>query len=238
MDRLAAAGVPCQRPCRRAAAPDVIDIGEPGRADPRPAPDLAAGPAPRLRSRRPSALPASSATSAGSWAGRRPRSIGFDHPAAHRAFQWSAEEGLGRDRDPRAGRDGSGSVGDSSRLAAAARAARGGAPGSPPRRDPQRRERPQRARRRRRRVDQRPARPRRRALVGRRQRARGRGRLRRPRRAGPARGDRRRPDGLRGGPAARARRGGRPRSSWSPSASRRASRSAPTSPGSTPTTPT
>ena len=113
---------------------------------------------------------------------------GFDHPAAHRPFQWAAEEGLAvvaahapavtdpaRSRAPGA-------------LAGAPRAARSGAAGSPPRRDPQRRERPQRPRRRRRRVDQRPARPRRRALVGRRQRARGRRRLRRPRRRRPARG--------------------------------------------------
>lgn len=93
MARLAAAGVPCQLPVPSRGGADVVDVGEPGA--PRlarvltwlPGRPLAAIPAAR---RAPELL-----ADLGRVMGRTAVTLqGFDHPAAHRPFQWSAEEAL------------------------------------------------------------------------------------------------------------------------------------------------
>ncbi|MEO5940677.1 MAG: phosphotransferase [Candidatus Limnocylindrales bacterium] len=93
MERLGAAGVPCQRPVASRKGREVIDVGTPG------APSLA-----RLLTwlpGRPLAMLPSDQRSPellrdlGRVMGHTAAALeGFDHPAAHRGFQWSAEEGL------------------------------------------------------------------------------------------------------------------------------------------------
>jgi Ser/Thr protein kinase RdoA (MazF antagonist) len=93
MDRLAAAGVPCQRVVPARGGIEVVDIGTP---DAQilvrlltwlPGRPLAAIPV----TDRPDAL----LEDLGRVMGRTAAALqGFDHPAAHRPFQWSAEEGL------------------------------------------------------------------------------------------------------------------------------------------------
>lgn len=91
--RLAAAGVPCQLPVPSSGGADVVDAGEPGA--PRlvrlltwlPGRPLATVPA---EDRRPALF-----ADLGRVIGRTAEALrGFDHPAAHRPFQWSAEEAL------------------------------------------------------------------------------------------------------------------------------------------------
>jgi Ser/Thr protein kinase RdoA (MazF antagonist) len=94
LERLAAAGVPCQRLIRSRAGDEVVDVGAPGRAalarlltwlPGRPLGTIAAA-------TRSDAL----LVDLGRVMGRTAAALeGFDHPAAHRPFQWSAEDGLG-----------------------------------------------------------------------------------------------------------------------------------------------
>jgi Ser/Thr protein kinase RdoA (MazF antagonist) len=93
MDRLAAAGVPCQRVVPTPGGFEVIDIGDPSAGSlarlltwlpgrplatlpPRDRPDVLLEDLGRVMGRTVAAL------------------HGFDHPAAHRSFQWSAERSL------------------------------------------------------------------------------------------------------------------------------------------------
>ena len=92
-DRLSGAGVPCQRVIPTAAGPEVVDIGTTDR------PSLV-----RLLTWLPgrplATIPPADRTEAllrdlGRVMGRTAAALaGFDHRAAHRPFQWSAEEGL------------------------------------------------------------------------------------------------------------------------------------------------
>jgi Ser/Thr protein kinase RdoA (MazF antagonist) len=93
MDRLAAAGVPCQRVVPTRAGPEVVDIGGPGR--PSLARLLTWLPGRPLASIAAAARPPELIRDLGRVMGRTAAAlIGFDHPAAHRPFQWSAEAGL------------------------------------------------------------------------------------------------------------------------------------------------
>ncbi|HEX2755227.1 MAG TPA: phosphotransferase [Candidatus Limnocylindrales bacterium] len=93
MDRLAGAGVPCQRAIRTTAGREIVDIGSDG------SPILA-----RLLGWLPgrplAAIPSAHRSSAlltdlGRTMGRTAAALdGFDHPAAHRRFHWSAEQSL------------------------------------------------------------------------------------------------------------------------------------------------
>jgi len=93
LERLAAAGVPCQRIIRSLTESEVVDVGRPG------LPGLA-----RLLTWLPgrplaTILPADRSPSLlhdlGEVMGRTALALAdFDHGAAHRPFQWSAEEGL------------------------------------------------------------------------------------------------------------------------------------------------
>lgn len=93
LDRLAAAGVPCQRVVPTGAGLEVIDIGGSGR--PSLARLLTWLPGRPLASIPPAARPPGLLRDLGRVMGRTAAALeGFDHPSAHRAFQWSAEEGL------------------------------------------------------------------------------------------------------------------------------------------------
>jgi Ser/Thr protein kinase RdoA (MazF antagonist) len=93
MDRLAAAGVPCQRVVPTPGGLEILDVGAPT------APTLV-----RLLTWLPGRPLAGFAAAdrpdvllddLGRVMGRTAAALqGFDHPAAHRPFQWSAEEGL------------------------------------------------------------------------------------------------------------------------------------------------
>ncbi len=93
LERLAAAGVPCQRVIPSRSGAEVVDIGRPGQ------PSLA-----RLLTWLPgrplAAIPPADRSpdlirDLGRVMGRTAAAfVGFDHPAAHRPFQWSAEQGL------------------------------------------------------------------------------------------------------------------------------------------------
>jgi Ser/Thr protein kinase RdoA (MazF antagonist) len=92
MDRLAAAGVPCQQVVRSLDGTEVVDVGTPGKSALArlltwlPGRPLATIPPPT----RSGALLAD----LGRVMGRTAAALrGFDHPAAHRTFQWSAEDG-------------------------------------------------------------------------------------------------------------------------------------------------
>ncbi len=93
MDRLAAAGVPCQRVVPTPAGLEVIDLGSAGA--PRLARLLTWVPGRPLAAMPPAERPRVLLVDVGRVMGRTVAGLeGFDHPAAHRAFQWSAEEGL------------------------------------------------------------------------------------------------------------------------------------------------
>ena len=93
MRRLAAAGVPCQLAVPSRRGTEVVDIGTPGQ------PSLA-----RLLTWLPgrplATIPAADRSTElladlGRVMGRTAAALdGFDHPTAHRSFQWSAEDGL------------------------------------------------------------------------------------------------------------------------------------------------
>jgi Ser/Thr protein kinase RdoA (MazF antagonist) len=93
MDRLAAAGVPCQRVVPDLDGLEVIDIGDP------PARSLARLltwlPGRPLATLPPDGRHAALLEDLGRVMGRTAAALrGFDHPAAHRSFQWSAERSL------------------------------------------------------------------------------------------------------------------------------------------------
>lgn len=93
MDRLAAAGVPCQRVVPTRAGPEIVDIGEPGR--PSLARLLTWLPGRPLATIAPADRSVELVRDLGRVMGRTSAALaGFDHPAAHRPFQWSAEESL------------------------------------------------------------------------------------------------------------------------------------------------
>jgi Ser/Thr protein kinase RdoA (MazF antagonist) len=93
MDRLASAGVPCQRAVPTRAGPEVVDIGDPGR--PSFVRLLTWLPGRPLATIAPADRSAELVRDLGRVMGRTAAALaGFDHPAAHRPFQWSAEESL------------------------------------------------------------------------------------------------------------------------------------------------
>lgn len=93
MDRLAAAGVPCQRAIPTTAGPEVVDIGGPGR--PSLARLLTWLPGRPLATISPATRSPELIRDLGRVMGRTAAALaGFDHPAAHRPFQWSAEAGI------------------------------------------------------------------------------------------------------------------------------------------------
>lgn len=93
MERLAAAGVPCQRAVPATSGAEIVDIGVDGaRSLARLLTWLPGRPLATIRAagRSPALL-----RDLGRVMGRTAAALdGFDHPAAHRPFQWSAEEGL------------------------------------------------------------------------------------------------------------------------------------------------
>jgi Ser/Thr protein kinase RdoA (MazF antagonist) len=93
MERLAAAGVPCQRVIPTMSGVDVADIGTDGRLS--LARVLTWLPGRPLATVAPADRSAALIRDLGRVMGRTAAALaGFDHPAAHRPFQWSAEEGL------------------------------------------------------------------------------------------------------------------------------------------------
>jgi Ser/Thr protein kinase RdoA (MazF antagonist) len=93
MERLAAAGVPCQLPVPSRAGGDVVDVGAPT------APCLVRVltwlPGRPLGTIPAAQRPAALLRDLGRMMGRTATALdGFDHPAAHRDFQWSAEQDL------------------------------------------------------------------------------------------------------------------------------------------------
>ena len=93
MRRLAAAGVPCQLPVPSRRATEVIDIGAPGQ--PCLVRLLTWLPGRPLATIPPVDRPAALLVDLGRVMGRTAAALaGFDHPTAHRSFQWSAEDGL------------------------------------------------------------------------------------------------------------------------------------------------
>jgi Ser/Thr protein kinase RdoA (MazF antagonist) len=93
LERLAAAGVPCQRLIPSRAGDEVVDIG--GRDQPSLARLLTWLPGEPLASIAPASRSPELVRDVGRVMGRTAAAlIGFDHPAAHRPFQWSAEAGL------------------------------------------------------------------------------------------------------------------------------------------------
>jgi Ser/Thr protein kinase RdoA (MazF antagonist) len=94
LERLAVAGVPCQRLLPSRAGDEVVDIGEPGQSS--LARLLTWLPGEPLASIAPASRSPELVRDVGRVMGRTAAAlIGFDHPAAHRPFQWSAEAGLG-----------------------------------------------------------------------------------------------------------------------------------------------
>jgi Ser/Thr protein kinase RdoA (MazF antagonist) len=92
MRRLAAAGVPCQQPV---PATDGRELAAIDRDPPLLGRVLTWLPGRPLATFAPRDRPASLLVDLGRVMGRTAASlVGFDHPAAHRPFQWSAEEGL------------------------------------------------------------------------------------------------------------------------------------------------
>jgi Ser/Thr protein kinase RdoA (MazF antagonist) len=93
LDRLSAAGVPCQRAIPTMAGVEVVDIG--GHGAPSLARLLTWLPGRPLATIRPADRSPALLRDLGRVMGRTAAALdGFDHPAAHRPFQWSAEEGL------------------------------------------------------------------------------------------------------------------------------------------------
>jgi Ser/Thr protein kinase RdoA (MazF antagonist) len=93
LERLAAAGVPCQGIVRSLTGSEVVDIGGPDR--PALARLLTWLPGRPLASIPPADRPRGLLHDLGEVMGRTALALGgFDHAAAHRRFQWSAEEGL------------------------------------------------------------------------------------------------------------------------------------------------
>jgi Ser/Thr protein kinase RdoA (MazF antagonist) len=93
LERLAAAGVPCQRLIPSRAGDEVVDIGEPDQ--PSLARLLTWLPGRPLASITPANRSPELVRDLGRVMGRTAAAFdGFDHPAAHRPFQWSAEAGL------------------------------------------------------------------------------------------------------------------------------------------------
>ncbi len=94
MERLAAAGVPCQRAIASRSGAEVVDIGRP------PGPPSLARVLTWLPGRPLATIPAAERSpelvrDLGRVMGRTAAAlVGFDHPSAHRGFQWSAEQGL------------------------------------------------------------------------------------------------------------------------------------------------
>jgi Ser/Thr protein kinase RdoA (MazF antagonist) len=94
LERLAAAGVPCQRVIPSRAGDEVVDIAGP---DQRSLARLLTWlPGQPMASIAPASRSPELVRDLGRVMGRTVAAlIGFDHPAAHRPFQWSAESGLG-----------------------------------------------------------------------------------------------------------------------------------------------
>lgn len=93
MDRLAAASVPCQRAVPARGGAEIVDVG--GAGSPVLARLLTWLPGRPLATIRPTDRPGSLLVDLGRVMGRTAAALaGFDHPAAHRPFQWAAEEGL------------------------------------------------------------------------------------------------------------------------------------------------
>ncbi len=93
MDRLAAAGVPCQRVVPRRGGAEVVDAGTPD--TPILVRLLTWLPGRPLAAIAVADRPETLLEDLGRVMGRTAAALqGFDHPAAHRPFQWSAEEGL------------------------------------------------------------------------------------------------------------------------------------------------
>lgn len=93
MRRLAAAGVPCQLPVPSRRGPEVIDIGAPGQRS--LARLLTWLPGRPLATIPPADRQSALLVDLGQVMGRTVAALdGFDHPTAHRSFQWSAEDGL------------------------------------------------------------------------------------------------------------------------------------------------
>lgn len=93
MRRLAAAGVPCQLPVPSRRGPEVVDVGDPGRRC--LARLLSWLPGRPLVTIPPAARSKALIADLGRVMGRTVSALdGFDHPAAHRSFQWSAEDGV------------------------------------------------------------------------------------------------------------------------------------------------
>ena len=93
MRRLAAAGVPCQLPVPSRRGTEVVDIGAPGQ--PTLARLLTWLPGRPLATIPPADRSTALLVDLGRVMGRTAAALdGFDHPPAHRPFQWSAEDGL------------------------------------------------------------------------------------------------------------------------------------------------
>jgi len=93
MRRLAAAGVPCQLPVPSRRGTEVVNIGSPGQ--PSLARLLTWLPGRPLATIPPPDRPTALLVDLGRVMGRTAAALdGFDHPTAHRPFQWSAEDGL------------------------------------------------------------------------------------------------------------------------------------------------
>ena len=91
MDRLAAASVPCQRAVPSRGGAEVVDVGRAG--SPSLARLLTWLPGRPLATIPPGDRPAALLVDLGRVMGRTAAAFaGFDHPAAHRPFQWAAEE--------------------------------------------------------------------------------------------------------------------------------------------------
>lgn len=93
MDRLAAAGVPCQRVVPTTSDEEVVDLGAAG--TPRLARVLTWLPGRPLATIPAATRPRELLVDLGRVMGTTVAALdGYDHPAAHRSFQWSAEDGL------------------------------------------------------------------------------------------------------------------------------------------------
>ena len=92
MDRLVAAGLPCQQALPTRSGTEIVDVGTP--ASPHFARLLTWLPGRPLATIPPAGRAAGLLEDLGRTMGRTAAALmGFDHPAAHRSFQWSAEQG-------------------------------------------------------------------------------------------------------------------------------------------------